>query len=56
MSDNTSPTSIGDLNDVKAQLEEALTRFELINKSSSEGLWDMVYPADGQIGPDTPFW
>jgi PAS domain S-box-containing protein len=33
-----------------------LVRFRLVNESSTEGLWDMVYPADGQVLPDTPFW
>jgi len=37
-------------------LQTALVRFDLVNKSSSEGLWDMVYPQDGQLLPDTPFW
>ena len=39
-----------------AELDAALTRFELVNASASEGLWDMAYPADGQLGPQTPFW
>ncbi|MBU6260971.1 MAG: PAS domain-containing protein, partial [Burkholderiales bacterium] len=51
--------SLKDITDEKrraAALEAALTRFDLVNRSASEGLWDMVYPADGQIGPQTPFW
>ena len=55
MSDTPSLAST-ELDDVKAQLAEALARFELVNQSATEGLWDMVYPADGQIGPQTPFW
>ncbi|GAB3443413.1 methyl-accepting chemotaxis protein [Massilia solisilvae] len=42
--------------DVNAQLAEALARFELVNRSASEGLWDMAYPADGNVGPQTPIW
>ncbi len=38
------------------ELETALIRFKLVNESSTEGLWDMVYPADGNITPTTPFW
>ena len=41
---------------VKEQLETALVRFELINQSASDGLWDMAYPADGVIGEQTYFW
>src|SRR5258706_18539 len=41
---------------IEQELAEALTRFELINQSASEGLWDMVYPGDGNVGPQTPFW
>jgi PAS domain S-box-containing protein len=52
----------GSLTDITAEktrseeLETALIRFKLVNESSTEGLWDMVYPADGQVLPDTPFW
>ncbi len=52
----------GSLTDITEQkqrsdeLETALIRFKLVNDSSTEGLWDMVYPGDGQILPDTPFW
>jgi PAS domain-containing protein len=41
---------------LQQELNEALTRFELVNQSASEGLWDMVYPADGNLRPETPFW
>lgn len=41
---------------VQEQLEAVLVSFELISQSASEGLWDMLYPADGVIGPQTPFW
>jgi len=40
----------------KEELDGALIRFDLVNQSASEGLWDMAYPADGNIGPQTPFW
>jgi PAS domain S-box-containing protein len=40
---------------LEAELQAALVRFDLVNRSSQDGLWDMVYPADGQIGPQTPF-
>ncbi len=30
--------------------------FALNLAGKSEGLWDMEYPADGQLLPDTPFW
>lgn len=56
MSDKASPASVAELNDVKAQLEATLTRFKLVNQSASEGLWDMVYPADGNLVSETPFW
>lgn len=39
---------------LRDQLKTALLRFELAGKS--EALWDMEYPADGQLLPDTPFW
>ncbi len=39
---------------LRGQLKTALLRFELAGKS--EGLWDMEYPADGKLRPDTPFW
>ena len=58
MSDMSVPPTVVESNeqDVKAQLEAVLTRFELVNRSASEGLWDMEYPADGAVGPQTPFW
>lgn len=42
--------------DVEEELKTALIRFDLVNKSSSDGLWDMVYPEDGQLLPTSPFW
>lgn len=39
---------------LREQLQTALIRFDLAGKS--EGLWDMEYPSDGQLLPDTPFW
>jgi len=39
---------------LKEQLRTALLRFELAGKS--EALWDMEYPKDGQLLPDTAFW
>ena len=39
---------------LRDQVKTAQLRFELAGKS--EGLWDMVYPDDGQVRPDTPFW
>ncbi len=51
--------SLTDITDQKIrsdELETALIRFKLVNESSTEGLWDMVYPANGEILPDTPFW
>lgn len=58
MSDMSVPQPVADVAqaDIQAQLETALIRFDLVNQSSSEGLWDMEYPADGEIGPETPFW
>jgi PAS domain S-box len=56
MSDTSANATIAELNKVKAQLEETLTRFNMVNQSASEGLWDMEYPADGNLGPQTPFW
>jgi PAS domain S-box-containing protein len=41
---------------IEQELETAMIRFDLVNKSSSEGLWDMVYPVDGNIHGATPFW
>ncbi len=38
------------------ELNESLTRFNLINQASSEGLWDMLVPADGIISEDTYFY
>jgi PAS domain S-box-containing protein len=49
-------TDITDDKNRSSELETALIRFRLVNESSTEGLWDMVYPADGQVLPDTPFW
>ncbi|NJL13680.1 MAG: PAS domain-containing protein [Microscillaceae bacterium] len=37
------------------QLSESLIRLDLINKISSEGLWDMVVPEDEILRPETPF-
>ncbi len=51
----TATASATDTN-LQEQLETALVRFELVNRSASEGLWDMRYPADGIISPQTPFW
>lgn len=39
---------------LRDQLKTATIRFELAGKT--EGLWDMEYPHDGNIRPDTPFW
>src|SRR5262245_19485448 len=39
---------------LEEQLKSALLRFELAGKS--EALWDMEYPKDGNVLPDTPFW
>ena len=58
MPDNpiVSPHVDSDESSLKAQLEAALTRFDLVNRSTGEGLWDMTFPADGELGPQTPFW
>ncbi len=51
--------SLKDIHDEKkraAELNESLVRFDLVSKSSSEGLWDMTYPANGELLPETPFW
>lgn len=53
---NSAQSSVAELNELKAKLEETLMRFSMVTQSSSEGLWDMVYPADGVLGPQTPFW
>ena len=37
------------------ELQESLTRFNLILQSASEGLWDMIMPENGVIDMDTPF-
>jgi PAS domain S-box-containing protein len=39
---------------LQEQLHTARLRFELAGKS--EALWDMEYPQDGRLLPDTPFW
>jgi uncharacterized protein YoxC len=39
---------------LREELRTAHLRFDLAGKT--EGLWDMVYPADGQLLSDTPFW
>ncbi|NJO00929.1 MAG: PAS domain-containing protein, partial [Bacteroidia bacterium] len=36
-----------------AELKESLVRFDLIHKSSSEGLWDMIVPENGFIDSHT---
>ena len=58
MPDNpiVSPDVDSDESSLKAQLEAALMRFDLVNRGTGEGLWDMTYPADGEVGPQTPFW
>ncbi len=38
------------------ELNESLTRFNLINQASSEGLWDMLVPPSGIISEDTYFY
>jgi hypothetical protein len=38
---------------LREQLKTALLRFDLVGKS--EALWDMEYPKDGKILPQTPF-
>jgi PAS domain S-box-containing protein len=37
-------------------LRDAMTRFELINKAASVGLWDMTVVPGAPIGPKTEFW
>jgi PAS domain-containing protein len=39
---------------LREQLKTAALRFELAGKT--EGLWDMEYPQNGELRPDTPFW
>jgi hypothetical protein len=39
---------------LRKELRTAQLRFELAGKT--EGLWDMEYPADGNLLSDTPFW
>ena len=39
---------------LQEQLRTALLRFELAGKS--EALWDMEYPKDGKLLPNTAFW
>ncbi len=43
-----------DESSLRDQLKTAQLRFELAGRS--EGLWDMEYPKDGLLRPDTPFW
>ena len=50
LSDPTLHTE-SEVQDLNKQLSEALIRFELVNRSASEGLWDMAYPSDGAVGP-----
>ncbi len=38
------------------ELNESLTRFNLINRASSEGLWDMTMPHDGIVSQSTYFY
>lgn len=55
-SHNSTPLAESDAASLKAQLDAALTRFDLVNQSAREGLWDMTYPADGVLDGQTPFW
>jgi PAS domain S-box-containing protein len=51
--------SLTDITDEGSRSEEsaaALVRAKLISASTTEGLWDMEYPKDGKLLPDTPFW
>lgn len=43
-------------NRYKEELEVLRVRFDLVSKSSSDGLWDMEYPEDGNLDDNTPFW
>ena len=44
------------LSEAEKEIQSLKVRFELVSKSSSEGLWDMTYPSNGELLPDTPFW
>jgi PAS domain S-box-containing protein len=38
-----------------AELRATLQRADLIREAANDGIWDMVVPADGKIGPETEF-
>jgi PAS domain S-box-containing protein len=51
--------SLKDIHDEKKtslSLRDAMTRFELINKASSVGLWDMTVVAGDPVNPKNEFW
>lgn len=51
--------SLKDIHDEKKSslsLGDAMTRFELINKASSIGLWDMTVVAGDPVNPKNEFW
>jgi PAS domain S-box-containing protein len=51
--------SLKDIHDEKSvslSLGDAMTRFELINKASSIGLWDMTVVAGDPVNPKNEFW
>lgn len=37
-------------------LKDSLMRFDLINRASIDGIWDMVVPKDGKVTFETPFY
>jgi PAS domain S-box-containing protein len=40
----------------QARLQDAITRFELINKATDVGLWDMEVVAGDPVNPNNAFW
>ncbi len=42
--------------DHKARVQRAVDRFELVNRASSDGLWDMTVVAGDPVNPSNEFW
>ncbi|QHT67687.1 PAS domain-containing protein [Rhodocytophaga rosea] len=49
-------TTQEEMNRRQEELTHLLQRFNLVVKTTTEGLWDMIVPSSMQFNDDTPFW
>ncbi|GHV03117.1 hypothetical protein AGMMS50229_01290 [Campylobacterota bacterium] len=55
LTDRVSELAAANLENEK-KIEDMTVRFDLVNKASTEGLWDMVVIAGDPVNPKNPFW